>query len=400
MKAGCTWVSAADLPVGAEVLVDPHRRSRTASETLRANADLLVGQHCANVGDDVELRSGQLIPLCVREELRQARAAWVMMQRVPYRHDSSEQSSDLMECIQKIISLPLVQMRERAGLQPSPLSRLRMLFIRALTAKLHEDLSFTKELREKTLSSIQASLSWDMQEKLKRCWSCEKVLLKPARCTRCKVASYCDETCQKNDWQTHRKRCEKMSRAKRKPTADDVCRALGTTNTQLHPFIVHLDQNWDWQLGVCTAGYLGYDVRMFFKSRRAIVFIAYPDVKAATARCEKALCSWSRSTEPFKINYSSLFWEPFESGARETTGKRLEQATTRKRLEIMETESELEQLECCLCGGPPNLLNAKTECLHFFCNECISSLRLRGKCKQCGCKLETLIMLSKKNEEG
>ena len=57
--------------------------------------------------DDFVLRSGESIPLQVRDVLRDAKSEWVMMQRLPYEFVGSDQSSELMKCIQRIISMEL-----------------------------------------------------------------------------------------------------------------------------------------------------------------------------------------------------------------------------------------------------------------------------------------------------
>ena len=73
-----------------------------------------IEQYCAtsDTSDYFVLRSGESIPVQVRDVLRAARSEWVMMQRLPYEFVDSDQSSELIECIQKIISMPLVAMKE------------------------------------------------------------------------------------------------------------------------------------------------------------------------------------------------------------------------------------------------------------------------------------------------
>ena len=312
--------------------------------------------------------------------LRAARSEWVMMQRLPYKFVGSEQSNELMKCIQKIISMECTHkesMEERAGLQPSPLSRLKVLFIRALTAKLHEDLVFTKELRDITLATIQASMSSDMEDRLKHCFHCDKELVKRSRCSLCKFAGYCSERCQRKDWQNHKEVCEQIRRAKRKPTADKFFRVLAAMNKDLRPFVVPLSEDFHIRMGIGTKYYVraewAYDIRMIFKSRDDIVFVVYPKVKVAA---------------------NAFFWEPFEFHAAKITelsdgGK----AGVGEVLEVTVDEETSNQLECCQCGGLPNLLNSNRECLHLFCTKCVSSCHLRGRCKRCGSRIGTLILV-------
>ena len=350
---------------------------------IRTSApDRAIEQYCAtsDTSDDFVLRSGESIPLQVRDVLRAARSEWVMMQRLPYEHVASDQSSELMKRVQKIITMECTHkesMEERAGLQPSPLFRLKILFIRALTAKLHEDLVFTKELREITVATMQASMSSDMQDRLKHCFHCDIELVKRSRCSLCKFAGYCSERCQRKDWWKHKEECERIRKAKRKLTADEVFRALAAMNKDLRPFVVPLSEDFAQLMAMATKYYVraewAYDIRMIFKSRDDIVFVVYPKVKVAP---------------------NSLFWEPFEFHAAEITevsngGK----ARVEKVLEVKLKEETFNQLECCQCGGPPHLLNSNRACLHLFCTKCVSSCHLRGKCKRCGCKMGTLILL-------
>ena len=349
--------------------------------------DHSIEQYCttSNTSDDFLLRFGESIPLQVRDVLQAARSEWVMMMQHfrPYEHDSDDQSSELMKCIQKIISMECTHkesMEERAGLQPSPLSRLKILFSRALTARLHEDLAYTKELREITLATIQASLSADMQDRLKHCFHCKKELQKGrARCSHCKFAGYCGEDCQKKDWWNHKQLCERIQKAKRKPTADEVFRALVVMNEELQvqPFVVPLHKHFHIVLGKGTEGYLHRDVRMMFKSRQAIVFVVYPKVEA----------------EP------SLFWEPFETtptqGYRHAGQAKLSEVSG-----VTMEEEDIDLMECCQCGGLPNLFNSNPECLHLFCTDCVASSHLRKTCRECNQKFGTLILVSKRTRKG
>ena len=367
------------------------RRMKTSQQqghNRTSASDHAIEQYCttSDTFDDFVLRSGESIPRQVAEVLQAARSEWVMMQCFPYKHVSSDQSSELMECIQKIISMECTRkesMEERAGLQPSPLSRLKILFPRALTAKLQEDLVFTKELREITLATIQASMSSDMQDRLKHCFHCKALLKLRRRCSFCKFAGYCSEGCQKKDWCNHREVCEQICKAKRKPTANEVFRALAAMNKDLRPFVVPLNEDFHKVMGMGTKYYVraewAYDIRMIFKSRDDIVFVVYPKEKVAS---------------------NSLFWEPFEFYAAKITGVRdAGKARVGKVLQVTLKKESFNQLECCQCGGPPNLLNSNRECLHLFCTKCVSSCHAREKCKQCGCKIETLILVSKDVEQ-
>jgi len=313
--------------------------------------------------------------------LLEARSEWVMMQRLPHEFVGSDHSGGLMKCIQRIISMectPKESMEERAGLQPSPLSRLKILFIRALTAKKHEDLVFTKELREITVATIQASMSSDMEDRLKHCFRCNIELVQRSRCSLCKFAGYCSERCQRKDWQNHKEVCERIRKTKRKPTANEFFEALATMREDLRPFIVPLNEDFHIQLGILTRYYVrgewAYDIRMIFKTFEEIVMVAYPKVKVAA---------------------NSFFWEPFEFHATKITGASHTKARVGKLLELKLEENTLDELECCQCGASPHLLNSNRECLHLFCTKCVSSCRLRGKCKRCGCKIGTLILLRK-----
>ena len=360
----------------------PATHSGNSGLRRTSDSDRAIEQYCqtSNTSVDFLLRSGESIPLQVRDVLREARSEWVMMQRLPYEFVGSDQSSELMKCLQRIIAMECTHnesMEERIGLQPSPLSRLKVLFIRALTAKLHEDLVFTKELREITLATIHASMSSDMEDRLKHCFHCDIELVKRSRCSLCKVAGYCSERCQRKDWRNHKEVCERIRKAKRKPTADEFFRALAAMNEDLMPFVVPLSEDFHIQLGMLTNYYVrgewAYDIRMIFKTCEDIVMVVYPKVKVAP---------------------NSLFWEPFEFHAAEITevsngGK----ARVEKVLEVKLKEETFNQLECCQCGGPPHLLNSNRACLHLFCTKCVSSCHLRGKCKRCGCKMGTLILL-------
>ena len=349
--------------------------------------DRAIEQYCAtaDTSEYFALRSGESILLQVRDVLRAARSEWVMMQRLPYEHVASDQSSELMKRVQKIITMECTHkesMEERAGLQPSPLFRLKILFIRALTAKLHEDLVFTKELREITVATMQAAMSSDMQDRLKHCFHCDIELVKRSRCSLCKFAGYCSERCQRKDWWKHKEECERIRKAKRKLTANEVFRALAAMNKDLRPFVVPLNEDFAQVMGMCTKYYVraewAYDTRMIFKSREHIVFVVYPKVKVAP---------------------NSLFWEPFEFHALKITGLcHAEKAKVGKVLEVTLKEEAFNQLECCQCGGLPNLLNSNRECLHLFCTKCVSSCRLRGKCKLCGCRIGTLILVAHHTE--
>ena len=355
-------------------------RNRTGLEQYCATAD---------TSEYFVLRSGESIPLQVRDVLRAARSEWVLTQRFLYEHVASDQSSELMEYIQKIITMECTHkesMEERAGLQPSPLCRLMILFPRALTAKLHEDLVFTKELRETTVATIQASMSSDMQDRLKHCFHCDKELQKRSRCSTCKFAGYCSERCQKEDWWNHRETCERIRKANRKPTADEVVRALIAMNEDLRPFVAPLDEEFHTRVGMYTNYYVraewAYDIRMIFKSRRHIVFVVYPKVKVAP---------------------NALFWEPFECCALEIMEKSdrgVPEVGNVLRAPL--NEKNFNRLECCQCGGLPNLVNSNRECRHLFCTKCVAPYRVRQKCKQCGHKIETLIVVSKdaKQQEG
>ena len=329
--------------------------------------------------DDFILRSGESIPSKVRDVLREARSEWVMRQRLPYKFVGSEQSSELMKCLQRTISMECTHdesMEERAGLQPSPLSRLKVLFSRALTAKLHEDLVFTNELREITLATIHASMSSDMENRLKHCFHCNIELVKRSRCSLCKFAGYCSEGCQRKDWQSHKEICERIRKAKRKPTAYEFFQTLAAMNKDLMPFVVPLSDDFHIRLGMLTNYYVrgewAYDIRMIFKTCEEIVMVVYPKVRVAP---------------------NSLFWEPFEFGDAEITKVSKREARIDKVLEVKLKEKTVNQLECCQCGGPAQLLNSYRECRHLFCTKCVSSCRLRGKCKRCGCKIGTLILL-------
>ena len=330
--------------------------------------------------DDFVLRSGESIPLQVRDVLLEARSEWVMRQRLSHEFVSSDHSAELMKCIQRIISMECTSkesMEARAGLQPSPLSRLKILFMRALTAKLHEDLVFTKKLREITLATIQASMSSDMEDRLKHCFRCNIDLVKRSRCSLCKFAGYCSERCQRKDWQNHKEVCERIRKTKRKPTADEFFRALATMRKDLRPFVVPLNEDFHIRLGMLTRYYVrgewAYDIRMIFKTSADIVMVAYPKVKVAA---------------------NSFFWEPFEFHATKITEVSHTEARVGKLLELKLKEDTLDKLErCCQCGAPPHLLNSNRECLHLFCNKCVSSCHLRSKCKRCGCKIGTLILL-------
>ena len=349
--------------------------------------DRAIEQYCATAdsSDDFVLRSGESIPLQVRNVLRAARSEWVVMQRTHtppaelYEHVASDQSSELMKCIQKIITMECnhkESMEERAGLQPSPLCRLKILFTRALTAKGHEDLVFTKELREITLATIHASMSSDMEDRLKHCFHCDIELVKRSRCSLCKFAGYCSESCQRKDWQNHREVCERIRKAKRKPAANEFFRALATMRKDLRPFVIPLNEDFHIRLGIFTKYYVrgewAYDIRTIFKTSKDIVMVAYPKVK---------------------VPPNSFFWEPFEFGAVEITAVSNEKARVGKVLEAKLKQETFNQLECCQCGGPPHLLNSNRECRHLFCTKCVSSCHLRGKCKRCGCKIGTLILL-------
>ena len=355
----------------------------------RANlSDHTIEQYCttSDTSDYFVLRSGESIPVQVRDVLRAARSEWVMMQRLPYEFVDSDQSSELIECIQKIIARECTHkesMEERAGLQPSPLSRLKILFIRALTAKLHEDLVFTEELREITLATIQASMSSDMQDRLEHCFHCDIKLVKRSRCSFCKFAGYCSERCQRKDWWNHKEVCEQIRKAKRKPTAEEVFRALVAMNEDLRPFAVPLNEDFHIQMGMYTNYYVraewAYDIRMIFKSRDDIVFVVYPKVKVAS---------------------NSLFWEPFEfHEAKITRVRDGGKARVGEVLQATLKEESFNQLECCQCGGPPNLLNSNRECRHLFCTKCVSSCHLRGRCKRCGCRIGTLILVAPHTEK-
>ena len=329
--------------------------------------------------DDFVLRSGESIPLQVRDVLLEARSEWVMRQRLSHEFVSSDHSAELMKCIQRIISMECTSkesMEARAGLQPSPLSRLKILFMRALTAKLHEDLVFTKELREITLATIHASMSSDMEDRLKHCFHCDIELVKRSRCSLCKFAGYCSESCQRKDWQNHKEVCERIRKAKRKPAANEFFRALATMRKDLRPFVIPLNEDFHIRLGIFTKYYVrgewAYDIRTIFKTSKDIVMVAYPKVK---------------------VPPNSFFWEPFEFGAVEITAVSNEKARVGKVLEAKLKQETFNQLECCQCGGPPHLLNSNRECRHLFCTKCVSSCHLRGKCKRCGCKIGTLILL-------
>ena len=345
---------------------------------LRTSVSDRATEQCPN---DFVLKSGESIPLQVRDVLLEARSEWVMMQRLPHEFVGSDHSGELMKCIQRIISMectPKESMEERAGLQPSPLSRLKILFIRALTAKKHEDLVFTKELREITVATIQASMSSDIQDRLKHCFRCNIELVQRSRCSLCKFAGYCSERCQRKDWQNHKEVCERIRKTKRKPTANEFFEALATMREDLRPFIVPLNEDFHIQLGILTRYYVrgewAYDIRMIFKTFEEIVMVAYPKVKVAA---------------------NSFFWEPFEFHATKITGASHTKARVGKLLELKLEENTLDELECCQCGASPHLLNSNRECLHLFCTKCVSSCRLRGKCKRCGCKIGTLILLRK-----
>jgi len=122
-----------------------------------------------------------------------------------------------------------------------------------------------------------------------------------------------------------------------------------------------------------------YDIRMIFKSRDDIVFVVYPKKRVAS---------------------NSLFWEPFEFHAAKITGvSDAGKASVGKVLQVTLKEESFNQLECCQCGGPPNLLNSNRECLHLFCTKCVSSCRLRGSCKRCGCRIGTLILVAHLTEK-
>ena len=359
-----------------------------AMERRGSRSSACMEQYCTAVdtSEVFVLRSGESIPRQVRDVLRAARREWVRMQRLPYEHRCSDQSSKLMKCIQRIISMECIHkesMEERAGLQPSPLHRLKILFIRALNAKLHEDLVFTTELREVTVATMQAAMSSDMQHRLKHCFYCHKELIQRSRCSHCKFAGYCSDNCQKKDWCNHREVCERIRKANRKPTANEVFRALAAMNEDLRPFVASLNEDFHIQVAMCTKYYVraewAYDIRMVFKSHDQIVFVVYPTVL---------------------VTSNALFWEPFEfhtpNITRASDGGKAQVGT---HLQVTLNEQTFNQLECCQCGGLPNLMNSNRDCLHLFCTKCVSSCRAREKCKQCGCKIETLILLSKVMEQ-
>merc|ERR1719421_1924496 len=41
------------------------------------------------------------------------------------------------------------------------------------------------------------------------CYNCQQDILKPLRCGVCKVATYCSQKCQKDDWSYHKRICKK-----------------------------------------------------------------------------------------------------------------------------------------------------------------------------------------------
>ena len=154
-------------------------------------------------------------------------------------------------------------------------------------------------------------------------------------------------------------------------------------NPDLRPFVSQLSETFHTQVGWATCYYVraewAYDIRMIFKSIDAIVFVVYPKVKVAP---------------------NSLFWEPFEFHALDIKGTS-DGGTAKvgKHLQVTMSEETFDRMECCQCGGLPHLVNSNRGCLHLFCTNCISSCRAREKCKQCGCKIETLILLAKDVEQ-
>lgn len=53
------------------------------------------------------------------------------------------------------------------------------------------------------------------------CQNCGKETEKPLRCGTCKKVSYCSASCQKDDWQFHKRNCKKPEEPKAKPAAPE-----------------------------------------------------------------------------------------------------------------------------------------------------------------------------------
>ena len=61
-------------------------------------------------------------------------------------------------------------------------------------------------------SQIEAQAVLTMVRVQVECYNCGRKLDKHPLCAQCLDANYCDETCQREDWKTHRKVCKRMKK--------------------------------------------------------------------------------------------------------------------------------------------------------------------------------------------
>jgi hypothetical protein len=66
-----------------------------------------------------------------------------------------------------------------------------------------------KQIRERTEYKGFNNIEWPSTKGARCCYHCDKVRIGHLRCANCKVASYCKKSCQKQDWERHKKWCGK-----------------------------------------------------------------------------------------------------------------------------------------------------------------------------------------------
>jgi hypothetical protein len=66
-----------------------------------------------------------------------------------------------------------------------------------------------QHIRERTEYTGSKNIKWPSVKGARCCDQCGKVQIGHLRCGRCKIASYCTKTCQKQDWRRHKKWCGK-----------------------------------------------------------------------------------------------------------------------------------------------------------------------------------------------
>ena len=124
---------------------------------------------------------------------------------------------------------PLVRLLKK-GRRTAPRLRSR----KKTTARKTENLVPTRQRnnehqQREEYSSCARSEKHDLEDKGKYA-SCGKDCSKPSRCSRCKVATYCDRACQEKDWKQHKQFCRHAASTAGEPEAVKKDTTVGRTD--------------------------------------------------------------------------------------------------------------------------------------------------------------------------